>query len=88
MSPFPVKQSETDELLRDYRAASGPYCVQMPTGERLYVGMERDFSVVEGGVASRDEVLQSIQSSKADFARGDWIEGFEVVNQIRARYGL
>lgn len=88
MSPLPLKMSETDEMLRDYRAASGPYCVQMPTGERLYVGMERDFSVVDGDGTSRDEVLRSVENGIADFERGDRVDAREALRTIRERYGL
>lgn len=80
--------SDTDEMLRDYRAASGPYRVQMPTGEYLYVGMERDVSAVDGGDASQDEVLQSVRNGIADFGRGDWVDALEASRMIRERYGM
>lgn len=85
MLPLPVVQFEDDHIERVYQELGGTYVAQVSSGSCFVV------SAVDGCPdkgAAREEVLASIQASREDFARGDWIEAREASRLFRERYGI
>lgn len=85
MLPLPVVQFEDDRIGRAYQELGGAYVAQIPSGA-CFVVSAVDGCPDEG--AAKEEVLASIQASREDYARGDWIEAHEAIRQVRERYGL
>lgn len=85
MPSLPVVQFEDDHIERAYQGLGGTYVAQVPPGYCFVV------SAVDGCPdkgATQEEVLASIQASRENFARGDWIEAREASRLIRERYGI
>ena len=85
MPPLPVVQFEDDHIEHAYQELGGAYVAQVPSGSCFVVSAVDGFS--DKG-ATREEVFASIQASREDFARGDWIEAHEASRLIRERYGI
>lgn len=86
MTPFPVKQIESEELYEAYSQSGGPFCVQKPGRPDLVVMSASEYS--QTGESLSDDDVASIRLGLEQLDRGEGIDAREALAQVRTKYGL